>query len=339
MPIFRRRPARRPDAPPDHTTLGDRELWQAYRSIDSAFDADDDPDGRAAHRERLLDELLRRWPQDNRFWFDRGLHAKWRRDWPASLEANRRALDLLPPDATAGEPDAWNLGIAATAVQDWPAARRAWTAFGVPLTASDDPGAPLAEDFGQSPVRLNAWPRFAGEPVPDGSADTEVVWGRRICPARIRIMSVPSPSTGHRFGDVVLHDGDPVGTRMLGTHEVSVFNEIELWERSPLPTLTAAVTAPDAAAVAELEELVDGAGFGVEDWSATIRLLCRACSEGSPHDGDHSHDGAADQAAGAWEPLRRMGFGGDPEQVRTLLGVWAVDGPGRSWDDLEVALP
>jgi len=81
-------------------------------------------------------------------------------------------------------------------------------------------------------------------PVDGRSWDTEVVWGVRLDPARIRIQNVPLPSSGHRFGDVVLHDGDPSGTRVLDGQEVPVFDEILLRERSPVPTCGVAVTAP-----------------------------------------------------------------------------------------------
>ena len=106
---------------------------------------------------------------------------------------------------------------------------------------------------------------------------------------------MPFPDSGHRCGDIVLHDGDPVGTRRLGDREVGVFNEIALWRRSPAPTLTATVQAPDLQAVGELSDLFGSAGGTAEDWTQNVRALCKACSEGSPvaHD-DHQpggHDG------------------------------------------------
>jgi hypothetical protein len=338
MPIFRRGGPDSPE-PADPGELPDRELLRRLREIDLSIDAED-PAGRAAALERLVAEVVRRHPDDSAFWYDRGMYAKWRRDWPASVEYNRRALDLLPAGERREEAAAWNLGIAATAVRDWATAREAWTAYGIEhpeLSAAPDPGAPIDGDFGPAPVRLNADPRFVGhEPlVLDGRTwQAEVVWGVRLCPARIRVLNVPTPESGHRFGDVVLHDGDPVGTRRLGDRELSVFNEIELWERSPVPTLTAAVHAPDAADVQELAELFDAGGRAAEDWTANVRMLCRECSEGSPdHDHHHhSHDDAV------WSHERTLGIAADLDMARSVLDDWAGVGAGRSWGGLDVAL-
>lgn len=302
-----------------------RELWSRVKAIPREIDADDDPAARAAEVERLTVELLRRYPDHNGSWYERGLLAKWRKDWPAALEHNRRALDLLAPDQREGEPDAWNLGIAATALRDWATARDAWTAFGIRLPESADAGTPIEADFGVAPVRLNADPRFVGQtlPVIDGDTwRTEVVWGRRLCPARIRIESVPSRDSGHRCGDIVLHDGDPVGTRMLGDHEVSVFNEILLWERSPVPTWTVEVMAPDQASIEDLLARFDDADCTAEDWTSNLQILCKACSEGSPgHDHDH-----ATPITGP----RTVALSARRDQATALLEAWTAAAPGRT---------
>ena len=191
-----------------------------------------------------------------------------------------------------------------------------------------------------APVRLNAPPRFVGEEplVVDGrTGGTEVVWGRRLCPARVRVVNVPAPDSGHRFGDVVLHDGDPVGTRRLDGRERGVFNEITLWERSGLSTLTATVEAPDPAAVEELSDVVAAAGGAAEDWTSSFLILCRACSEGSPDSADHEHQHDEDPEA-AWEPGRSVGIAADPHTVGPLLERWVAGGPGRRYADLELAL-
>ena len=332
MSLFRRRPT---EDGHGLAALTDEELRRRYRDIDAAVAADGDPQARAAELDQLAEEVLRRDPADAAFWYDRGMYAKWRSDWRACVEYNETALALLPPDGLEGEPAAWNLAIAATALGEWARARRAWSAFGVPLPPTDQPDTPVDADFGLAPVRLNPEPRFVGQQhvVVDGrSWATEVVWGQRLCPARVRIVNVPSPESGHRFGDVVLHDGDTLGTRRLGEHEVGVFNEIGLWQRCPTPTLTVALHAPDQAALKELSELFTGAGGAAEDWGSTLRMLCKACSEGSPG-AHHDHD-----AASTWSPGRQVGVSAEPEAAGALLQKWAEAGPGRSVEDLEVAL-
>ena len=333
MPIFRRRRTA-PDAP--LAARSDKELTRLYGQVSSSVDADDDPDARAALLDAIAAEVTRRYPTNSAYWYDRGMYAKWRRDWTASRTYNLTALDLLAPARRREEPAAWNLGIAATALGDWPTARRGWAEFGLPVAPDDDPAAEIEENFGLAPVRLNPEPRFVGEPplLVDGQEfATEVVWGRRLCPARIRIENVPTPESGHRFGDVVLHDGDTLGSRRLGDEEVGVFHEIALWRRSPLPTLSARVTAESPDAVDEVVEAMLGLGGAAQDWTGTVRMLCRACSEGSPDDGTHGH-GDLDPDS----PERLLGLAGREPDARRVLQAWAARSPGRSFDDLEVVL-
>lgn len=58
-------------------------------------------------------------------WYNRGLVAKLERRWAASMDFNRRAAELDPNDQASW----WNMGIAATATDDWPSARFAWSKF------------------------------------------------------------------------------------------------------------------------------------------------------------------------------------------------------------------
>ncbi len=109
--------------------------------------------------------------------YNLGFHAKYAGDWEKSLFHNQRAAELNPED----EATWWNLGIAATALHNWPEARRAWLACGVKLQP------------GEGEV---AMPELMGCVRIDPSGRGEVVWGRRIDPARIRVLNVPFPFTG-----------------------------------------------------------------------------------------------------------------------------------------------
>jgi tetratricopeptide (TPR) repeat protein len=204
-----------------------------------------------------------------------GLIYKYRRAWRDSFRFNRRAHELVPADEAAS----WNLAIAATALRDWGTARSVWLQLGLPVDAGDGP---IQQNFGRSPVRLNA------------DSDGEVVWGQRLCPVRVRIENVPLPDSGFRYGDIVLHDGAPVGTRVSGDREYGVFNVLELFESSPVGTYEVRLNAEDAGDVEALADLCEQGGIAFEDWTASVRQLCRACSEGRPHqhhdqDGDDAH--------------------------------------------------
>lgn len=300
---------------------GTDDLRRAYRR------ALDDGDDAAA--EALARRIVEQDPSDAAMWFDLGLAAKRRRDWPAVIEHNERALAAAT--APTQDPAAWNLGIAATAVGDWARARRAWSVFGVTVPPGDGP---LDMRLGPVPVRLNPGTTDLGEePLAlDGVVHhPEVVWTARLSPAHARVANVPTPDSGHRWGDLVLHDGVPDGERFDGQRWVPVFNELALLKRSPHVTWTAEVAAPDDADRAELVALVEGIGRAAEDWTTSVQPLCPECSRGRP--GEHDHDHTADPG-----PVRLFGLAGSHDELTDALVRWAAAGAGRSWDDLVPAV-
>ena len=130
----------------------------------------------------------------------------------------------------------------------------------------------------------------------------------RIDPCRARITNVPLPESGYRFGDIVLHDGAPTGTRPDGRGgEVSVFNALERWQQSPHDTYA-------------------------EDWTSSIRFICLRCSYGNtPH--EHESSPAAPES---WQTERSFGIAArNLADVQALLNRWAAQGRGR--EILEVA--
>jgi len=310
---------------------GDRraELKAAY---DSASRAGDEHRTAAILREIVAEDPDTKWA-----WFDLGLYCKWVRNWEASRDCNLRALELfeamgLPSDdPDGGPPEAWNLGIAATALGDWATARRAWAAYGIEIAG--DPDEPILVNFGLTPIRVNPEPRFAEpELLIDGRPfATEVVWAQRLCPARARIVSVPFPGSGHRFGDVVLHDGDPVGERRLGDQVRSVFNEVALLERSPWPTLQTEISPVERADLEALEEVFRDSGYGAECWTTNVQVLCKACSEGKVGD-QHDHPPGEEPARST---SYRVGLAAPAEEAERLLDEWARGANGRERGAIE----
>lgn len=229
-----------------------------------------------------------------------GLIYKYRNQWQESLRYNARAHQLDPDD----EATCWNLAIAATALRDWTTARRVWHGRGMGIEEGSES---IEEDFGRTPVRLN----------PDG--DAEVVWGRRIDPVRVRILNIPMPESGYRHGDVVLHDGAPVGYRESNGREYPVFNVLELFEQSSCVTVAAELLAPDQQDVDALEAICDELGIAFEDWTSSFRILCKKCSEGRPH--EHHHH--ATEADAGWNEHRRVAFAADSKaRVDEALQRW-----------------
>ncbi|MEU1615977.1 tetratricopeptide repeat protein [Streptomyces sp. NPDC005722] len=293
-------------------------------------------DGRYEDAGALLIRAADLEPWRSESWYNLALLHKFRHDWEQARTTGLRAVALL--DRAPGAPDWWNVGIAATALQDWPLARRAWQAYGLRPDAAGT--GPVEMALGSSAVRLS----------PEGEA--EVVWGRRIDPARIEVLSIPLPSSGRRWGEVVLHDGVPHGERRTADGVTyPVFDEIELWAPSPVPTWLVLLEAATESDRDALEQLAADAGYAAEDWSSSVRLLCRTCSESrmptddgsdasrDPHDqGEPGHPGhLSHRTPGAlWAPERECGIAAPVGLVRGLLDSWVADSPDtRDWRDLE----
>jgi len=201
--------------------------------------------------------------------YNLGLIYKYQGDWQLSYQHNQKATALDPDDEAAW----WNLGIAATVLLDWKTAREAWNHFGLDIEVSEEE---LNMDLGNVPIRLN----------PD--SDGEVVWCKRIDPARAVIYNIPLPACGHRYGDMILNDGAPQGYRVSNGKEVPVFNELQLLTKSAYSTYSIVAHTEEQDDVDKLEELCHNANIEFEDWS-TVILLCKQCSEGTPHE-THDYD-------------------------------------------------
>ena len=230
-------------------------------------------------------------------WFNLGLVYKFRHEWPAAIDANRRCLAMHPRQHEA----TWNLGVAATAVRDWPTARNAWRDLEIPIAEGDGP--PEA-DFGLTPIRLNA--------TADGGG--EVVWGQRIDPCRARIESVPMTSSGHRWHDVVLHDVVPRGERSLHGQSRSVFDELARMDPSSAKTHVADLAWPEPEDEVALQDELGARSLGGEDWTTSIEMICATCSLSGPH----PHEGVeAKQIA-----VHQYALAGDTASILDALRAW-----------------
>ncbi|QEL16193.1 tetratricopeptide repeat protein [Limnoglobus roseus] len=206
--------------------------------------------------------------------YNLGLLYKYQGQWEQSLASNQRAVKLAPKDEAAW----WNLGIAATALSKWPVAREAWRGFGIDVP----PGrGPLDLPCGFGPIRLN----------PHGD-NTEVVWADRLCPARADIRNIPFSDSGFAWRDVVLNDGAPVGYRKYQGQELPVFDALQLLQPSAFGTFRVEVRMDYSdELMVELTDIAVEQGCYAENWTHSVRMLCRACSEGTPHE-EHDHKAA-----------------------------------------------
>ena len=269
----------------------------------------------AGELDRAIEEftqLIAAHPDRSYYPYMLGLAYKYQRDWPRSLEANLRAIEL---ESQPEQSTCWNAAIAATAIGNWKEARKLWIACGLSVEPGDGP---IEDNYGTISVRLNPW------------ANAETLYARRIDPARAYLMNVPLPKSGYRFRDLVLHDGAKTGERVYGGEPVPVFNAMQRLHQSNFLTFAAFVSCPTSKDCDELcERTAPGVGL-VEDWSG-ISYYCLRCSYGSTH--NHEKQGTNSE----WDSERSIGIAAQSRvAVENLLASWADSGPDRHVDSIEL---
>lgn len=274
-------------------------------------DGDEDELALACYR-----EAIRFRPDWATPWYNIGLLHKYRCEWRESLDANLEAIRLDPSNQGA----IWNAGIAATALGDWGRARSAWKQYGIDIGEGDGP---VDYPIGATPVRV----AVDGEP--------EVIWTRRIDPARAVIESVPLAASGRRYGDLLLHDGAPNGYRKIGEREKAVFDELQVLQASGYSTFEVVVEDATSADLDDLYARYKSDSVVMENWTETLHTLCKACSEGRPFaDGGHNHDEPASDD-GSW----RLGIAAlEAGQARRALDEWLGAKPGVKLSTFECVL-
>lgn len=262
-----------------------------------------------------FDQLLQHHPENPFYHYMRGLALKYQMEWAGSLRDNLQAIELAEEFSQAQH---WNAAIAATGLGQWATVRKLWAACDITLPEGDGP---IDANFGVAVVRLNPW---------NGG---ETVFMRRIDPVRASILNVPLPESGHRFGDIVLHDGAPTGSRFDGERKVHVFNELERLEPSGFQTFVVFVRADSAEDIdALLRASAPGIGYA-EDWTRSIRHYCLRCSYGAPH--SHAQE-AKEEGQAQWQPERNLGIAAQSRlSVEKLLKDWAAGNAGRHLDAIE----
>lgn len=276
---------------------------RAYAAVD---------EGELTDAARDFAALLEHTPENPYYHYMQGLVHKYLLDWPTSLRHNLQAIELAEEFSQAQH---WNAAIAATALGEWQTVRALWSACGI--NVPEGSGA-IEADFGMSVVRLNPW--HGGE----------TVFMRRIDPVRARLLNVPLPESGHRFGDIVLHDGASTGERMLGDRAVPVFNAMARLQASEFQTFVCFIRCESRT---DLDALLRATAPGIglsEDWTDSIRYVCLRCSYGAPHAHEEKDDSAE------WQSERNLGIAAQSRKsVEKLLKDWASGHASRHIDAIE----
>lgn len=194
--------------------------------------------------------------------------------------------------------------------------RRAWESYGVAMPPGD--GEPVM-NLGPTPIRLN--PQSNGE----------VVWCLRIDPARAIVMNVPLPESGHRFRDVLLHDGAPNGYRTFEGEDFAVLDELEVLVPSEYATFEVTLKANSIKDLQALADLAKKHDLGTEDW-ATIRSLCKECSEDRP--GEYPQP----ELPALQEPMYLAFAAKNVKELQGILELWKSTRNEREVMDIKCVL-
>ncbi len=273
-----------------------RKIKKAQELLDFAISLKENQEEEAI---KIYDEVIKLRPDWSTPYYNLGLLYKYRNDWEQSLYYNTQSVKLDYEN----EAGWWNLGIAATVLNKWEIAREAWSKCGVEIEINkNEPNMQL----GNTPIRLNP------------NSNPEVIWAKRIDPARAIILNVPFPSSGRRYSDIVLNDGAPQGYKIVGEIEYAILNELELIKKSDYKTYSCDIYTSDPKNIEELTKICEQSDIEMEDWS-TVRYFCKKCSEGITHE-SHDHDLKEKD-----KNLSAIGFAlTDVELLKEALQKWYV---------------
>jgi tetratricopeptide (TPR) repeat protein len=179
---------------------------------------------------------------------------KCRQEWKPSYHYSLRAVENNPFDDNTWE----HLALAATALEEWETARRAWNQLGFEFKKSDEA---LRLDLGIIPACLNP------------GTHPEIVEVSRIDPARAIIQSIPQPSSGHRYRDLILLDVNPIRHHHINGRKMPVYDELQLLKQSPWRTFAVLLHTSSRKDVNTLAQLCDEASLGFDNWSNATRFF------------------------------------------------------------------
>ncbi|MBK6622987.1 MAG: hypothetical protein IPG32_19765 [Saprospirales bacterium] len=243
---------------------------------------------------KLYKKTIRLAPSWARPYVQLGTLYKDRADWKTCLHYTNKALLL-----DESEKEAWtNLGLAATALKKWKAARQAWNRLGYEFKETDH-----SPDFDLGTVAIYLNPR----------SRPEVVWARRLDPARATLLSIPQPGSSHRYLDTVLFDPASEGTQVVGARRWPAYRALQILKSSPYKTFSVELLDVTLPHVDVLSQLCGEEGIGFDNWSATTHLYLPPTFQENPEfhlhpfpRGEAAQNVLVGLAAKSLRPLQRI---------------------------------
>ncbi len=283
----------------------ERELEQLYRQV-MAYDRAGD----VYNAIKLCKRLAKLSPDWSAPYAYLGRVYKQRKEWKPAFHYSLKAVEHNP-----FEDDMWShLALAATMLEEWTWARQAWNHLGYNFSKSDKE---LWFDLGKVAVCLN----------PD--TQPEIVEATRIDPARVVIDSIPQPSSGKHYKDLLLIDVKPAGLHHIGHHRIPYYNELEHLRYSPWRSFAVLLHTNKQEDVEILATLCQEAQLGFDNWSHAVRFLKPNLHQRIAEYFDHSlFERTGREVFLIAMAARRQ------QQVERVLEEWAIITLKR-WSDLE----
>ena len=177
-----------------------------------------------------------------------------RMEWKPTLHYCLKAVEHNNFDENLWE----TLGLAATALCEWEMARYAWNQLGFHFKPCSEA---LHLDLGIVPVRLNP------------TTQPEIVAARRIDPVRASIESIPQPSSGRRYKDLILVENKSNGLFFQQSKKLPIHDELQLLKPSNWHTFSVLLYTSSPSDVDTLANLCLKADLGFDNWSNATRFF------------------------------------------------------------------
>jgi hypothetical protein len=195
-------------------------------------------------------------------------------DWLKQID-ERRAIGQSSVDPAIE----WNRGLLAVALHRWDEARLAWGRVGFRFPEEDPAHAAQnqAKDYAHpgelSPVRL----QMNLEQVANSQGQlprSEVVWGRRIGPARVELTALPYYHPTYRCGDILLIDGVKAGQVDYNGETYPISPALSIWSSSPGETLRfygAHTRLKQTLVLESIAQTLGERGWAIAHWTRFVR--------------------------------------------------------------------
>ncbi len=183
---------------------------------------------------------------------------KYRQEWKPALHYNKKAIALEADNRQAW----WNVGLAATALKKKKLARRIWSKFGYTQERK--------VKWQPASVQL----RYQDQ--------MELMWVQRESPCLGHIRSIPHPSSGRRYGDLVLIDNVPRGYHAANGHRLPIFEELGVQKCSSFRAFSCLLLEPSADDIELLQGLCWDRSLGFEVWGNAAEALSFRPRGGQP---------------------------------------------------------